>query len=72
MKWERVVHMFLSLQAVFIYEILIVIILLAILIYLIRVRRKVKKEILEYKESEKKLVLERALTNEKRMGEDGQ
>lgn len=68
MDWEDVKVVLLSKPAVLMYEIIVLVILLGLVIYVLRTRKKRKKEIVNYRESERKNSLNKALTNEKRGG----
>ena len=68
MRWESLAQVLVSTAAILIYEIVAICILSGLVIYMLKMRKKRKREILAYWESEKKAVLDKALTNEKRGG----
>lgn len=68
MRWESLAQVLVSTVAILIYEIVAICILSGLVIYMLKMRKKRKREILAYRESEKKAVLDKALTNEKRGG----
>ena len=68
MKWDSLAQVLVSTAAILIYEIVAICILSGLVIYMLKMRKKRKREILAYRESEKKAVLDKALTNEKRGG----
>ena len=68
MRWESLAQVLVSTAAILIYEIVAICILSGLVIYMLKMRKKRKSEILAYRESEKKAVLDKALTNEKRGG----
>lgn len=68
MRWESLAQVLVSTAAILIYEIVAICILSGLVIYMLKMRKKRKREILAYRESEKKAVLDKALTNEKRGG----
>lgn len=68
MKWIEIIQVLVSPVAILIYEIISFTVLLSLNIYLQKKRRKRKKEIVNYREEEKKHRLDKALTNEKRGG----
>ncbi|MBO5372066.1 MAG: hypothetical protein J6A75_05015 [Lachnospiraceae bacterium] len=65
---KNVIQMFISPVAVLIYEIIVFGILLVIIIRILMLRKRKKNEIVNYREAEKKNMLNKALTNEKRGG----
>lgn len=68
MKWIEIIQVLVSPVAILIYEIISFTVLLSLNIYIQKRRRKRKKEIVNYREEEKKNRLDKALTNEKRGG----